>query len=489
MIKNLFKPIDLTNGKIYKVIILFMIPIFLSYIFQQIYTLTDAIIVGQNLTASEVNGVNDVGSLTFIILQFAYGCTAGFSVVSSAKRGKGDNDGLRQSFFVQFVLGLIVSIILTALSVFFIDPLLSLVGLTKSHGGATYEAARTYLFIIFLGTIFQVAYNQVCSLLRSIGDSMTPLIFLIISTILNIILDLIFIILFNWGVAGAAIATILAQGLSALFCYIYSFIKYPFLRFKKEDLKIRFKFYYEHLKLGLPLAFQFSILGIGLITMQNTIVKFDTTIEGIVIDNGPAQLAYGAVNKLQTFLFCPLNALGTAMLSYCGQNKGANKLDRIKSGINQSFIIMLIIVVFELFVASFLLIDNVFMNIFYSSTSINEKSAYLGRLNLLTVMPFLPAIGALFILRSSIQGLEKPIIPFICGISELFARILMCSFGPYIFIDTISTSIDPFTTPLPFISTYLADPFAWLVALIPLFIGYFLYVYRPYKLNKVKSLG
>lgn len=489
MFKKLFAPIDLTKGKIYKVILLFAVPIFISYVFQQIYTLTDAIIVGQNLTPSEVNGVNDVGSITYIVLQFAYGCSAGFSVISSAKKGKNDLDGVRQSFFCQVVLGLIVSIILTILSLIFIDQLLSLVGLTSSLGGLTFESAKTYLLIIFLGTLFQVAYNQICSLLRSIGDSITPLLFLIASTILNVCLDLLFIIVFKRGVAGAAFATILAQGISALLCFIYTFIKYPYLRFKKEDFKISYKYYLEHLKMGLPLAFQFSILGIGLITMQSTIVKFDTTIEGIVIDNGPSQLAYGAVNKLQTFMMCPLNALGTAMLSYCGQNKGANDYSRIKKGIVQSIIIMLIIYILVFALAMFLLIDDTFLKIFYSSSSIDPKSAYLGRLNLLSVMPFFFLVGTLFILRGSIQGIEKPLIPFLAGIFELIARTSMCYFGPYLFASSISTSLDLYSNPAPFIATVLADPFAWFMALIPLFIGYFLYVYRPYKHYKKEEFG
>ena len=489
MFKKLFAPIDLTKGKIYKVILLFAIPILLSYIFQQIYTLTDAIIVGQNLSANEVNGVNDVGSLTFIVLQFAYGCSAGFSVVSSAKKGQNDENGVRKSFAIQTILGFIISIILTILAIAFIDPLLSLVGLTPSHGGLTYESAKTYLFIIFLGTFFQVFYNQICSLLRSIGDSFTPLIFLIGSTILNIILDLLCIVVFKWGVAGAAIATIFSQFISAILCYIYTFIKYPYLRFKKEDFKFDFKFYFEHLKLGLPLAFQFSILGIGLITMQSTIVKFDTTIAGIVIDNGPAQLAYGAINKIQTFLMCPLNALGTAMLSFVGQNKGANDIKRIKKGINQAIIIMFIIYIIVFIIAMFLLIDDTFLKMFYSIDSINEKTAYLGLLNLLSVMPFFFLVGILFILRGSIQGVEKPFFPFLAGIFELIARISMCSFGPYLFTNEISTSLDLYSNSYPYIVTCLADPFAWLMSLIPLFIGYFLYIYRPYMHYKKEISG
>ena len=482
MLKKLFAPVDLTSGKIYKVILVFMVPILISYIFQQIYTLTDAIIVGQNLSANEVNGVNDVGSITYIILQFAFGCSAGFSVISSEKMGQKDHDGLRLSFLTQVILGFIISVFLTILATSLLDPLLSLVGLTSSTGGATYEAAKTYLLIIFLGTICQVAYNQICSLLRSMGDSLTPLLFLIVSTILNICLDLLFIVVFHWGVAGAAIATIIAQGVSALLCYIYTFVKYPFLRFKKSDFKaLNWSFYAEHLKLGLPLALQFSILGIGLITLQSTIIKFDTTIAGVVIDNGPAQLAYGAANKMQNFLMTPLNALGTAMLSFCGQNHGAKLYKRVKKGISTSIILMFIIYVLLLAIALLLLIDNTYMKLFYDASKITDESAYLGRLSVLSTVPFFPLLGILFILRCSIQGIGKPIIPFFAGIGELLARTLLCLFGPYIFVDQISTSLNLHENPAPFITTCLADPFAWLIACIILGAGYFIFIHKSYK--------
>ena len=490
MLAKLFKPVDLTQGKIYKVILVFMIPILISYIFQQFYSLTDAIIVGQNLTPNEVNGINDVGSLTYIVLQFAFGCSAGFSVISSSYKGKNDLDNVRKSFLAQIILGFFISVFLTILSICLIDPLLSLVGLSEATGGATYVAAKTYIFVIFLGIICQVAYNQIVSLLRSLGDSLTPLIFLIASTVLNVGLDLLFIIVFKWGVAGAAIATILAQAISAILCYIYTFIKYPYLRFKKEDFKISGKFYYEHLKLGLPLALQFSILAIGLITLQSTIIKFDTTLAGVVIDNGPAQLAYGAANKISNFLMTPLNALGTAMLSFCGQNLGASKYKRIRKGINTSLIIMLIMYVFLFSLALLLMIDNTYMKLFYPVENISEKAAYLGQICIFCTVPFFPLLGTLFIMRCSIQGLEKPLITLLAGVGELVARTLLCSFGPYIFVDTISTSIDLYANPASFITTCLADPFAWLFACVILVGGYLIFIYRPHsKLIKLEEDG
>lgn len=493
MFKKLFQPLDLTKGNIYKIIIIFMIPIVISYLFQQVYTLTDAIIVGQNLSASEVNGVNDVSSLTFIVLQFAFGCSAGFSVISSAKQGSNDADGVRKSFYAQFILSLIISVFLTILSSLLIDPLLSLVGLTPSTGGATYQAAKTYILIIFLGTIGQVMYNQICSLLRSIGDSLTPLIFLIASTILNIVLDLLFIITFNCGVAGAAGATILSQLISAIACYIYTFYKYPHLRFKKEDFKLPLKFYWDHLKLGLPLAFQFSILAIGLIVLQSTIIKFDTTLAGVVIDQGPAQLAYGAYSKLHNLFLCPLNALGTAMLSFVGQNYGAKDKKRIHKGIKASFVMMFIMSFVLIGIMFLLMIDDTYLKIIYAEGSITSDVSNLAKINILSTFPLLPFLGMIFILRCSIQGVEKSYISLIAGAGELLARILICIYAPYIFTNTISVDLVANITsnPWPYVMVCLADPIAWIVADICLGIGCIIYIYLPYKkeykLNKISE--
>lgn len=489
-LKLLFKPIDLTVGKIYSSILIFMLPILFSYIFQQIYTLADAIIVGQTLSTTEVNGVNATNSLTFIILQFAYGATAGFSVLSSKAIGKYDYKGVRKSFFIQFILSITIAIILTIISLSLLNPLLSLVGLYEVGGGNTYKSAYTYLFIIFLGIIAQVMYNQIVSLLRSIGDSLTPLLFLIASTILNIGLDLLFIITFKMGVAGAAIATVLAQLLAAIACYIYTFKKYKYLRFKAEDFKIGFKEYFEHLKLGLPLAFQFSILAIGLITLQGTIIKFDTTSEGIVLDNGPAQLTYGALSKIKNFAMTPFNALGTAMLSFCGQNKGANKTKRIYKGIKQALLIMIIMYVIIMIIMGLLMIDDFYLKIFYSSSMISEEVSYLSKIMSFCSFPLFFILGILFILRNSIQGIGKSLWPFLAGIGELIARTIVCLYGPYLFTSSIDTSLNLFDNPLPFIVVSFADPAAWLFAIIVLIAGYILYIYKPYKklINEEKQV-
>lgn len=201
-LKKLFEPIDLTKGTIWKVIVWFSIPILLSYIFQQIYTIADAAICGQYLNENQVAGVNNTGNIVFIVLQFAFGCTAGFSVVTSNYIGQKNLEGVRKSFATQIMLSFAISVILTIIAVLCINPLLMSIGLKSSSNpvqNEIYEAAYTYVLIIFIGTITQIFYNLICSFLRSVGDSLTPLLFLIFSTILNILLDILFIAVFKWG--------------------------------------------------------------------------------------------------------------------------------------------------------------------------------------------------------------------------------------------------------------------------------------------------
>ena len=416
MFSNMFKSIDLTKGKVWQVILTFSVPILLSYLFQQVYTMSDAAICGQYLNPNQIAGVNNTGNITFIVLQFAFGCTAGFSVVTAQKIGQQDVDGARKSLLCQIILSFIISLILTVLAILMINPLLAFIGVTEQSNAEIYNAAYIYTFIIFIGTVAQVFYNLACSFLRSLGDSFTPLIFLIASTILNIALDFLFIAAFKWGVSGAAIATLIAQMISAIGCFIYIFLKRKEYRFKKDDFKFEKGFISKHLKLGLPLAFQFSILAIGLIVMQGTMIKFDILENGMLANE--AQLGYGAACKLNAFLMTPFNALGTAMLSYSGQNLGAGNSKRIKEGIKESSIIMLVLYVLFAGLGLLLTIKGSYLYFFLSSDKINDLTIKYGNLFLRTVLPFYPFLGLLFILRNAIQGIEKPLYPLLSAICE-----------------------------------------------------------------------
>ena len=465
--KNLFKPVDLTKGRPLKVILIFMTPILLSLFFQQIYTISDAAIVGNNLEKELVAGVNQSYSLVFIVIQFAFGCTSGFSAISSQKMGQNDLEGVRKSFAAQLLMSLIISIILTIVAVCCIPFLLNFIG--SVEGTKTYTAAKEYIFIIYLGLFTQIFYNLMVSVLRSIGDSLTPLLFLIASTIINICLDILFIVAFKWGVIGAAVATVISQLLAGLASFIYSLYKYPYLRFKLNDFKLNFKFAFAHLKLGLPLALQFSILAIGLIILQKSMNNF-----GVDAING-----YGVAAKYNDFLMTPFSALGTAMLSYMGQNLGAHNTSRIKSGLKDSAIVMLIMYVIFGGLGILTAINGTYTHIFLSSENINDKVKFYASMYIFIDCAFYPILGFLFLYRNILQGLGKSLFPFLAGIGELIGRTLLCEFLP-----SLINKENP-TSDASYIGLCFADTLAWTFAVTLLLIGLYLTFIKGKLLQKL----
>src|SRR5574344_343604 len=483
-LKKLFGPVDLTNGTPWKVILQFLFPIFLSLCFQQVYSLTDALIVGQYLPL-QFAGVSDTASLVFIVLQFAFGCTAGFSVITSNRYGEKDMKGVRKSFATSIILSFAISIFLTIIALVSVPYLLRWIKLDPAVDPTTYQAAYVYIMVIYGGLICQVFYNMICSILRSVGDSLTPLLFLIISSILNIGLDFAFILLMpttDLKVAGAAIATVLAQGLSAFLCFIYTFKKYPELKLTKSDFALDWANVRDHLKQGLPLAFQFSILAIGLIMMQASVDAFD--IGQTLADGSPAhysQDGYGAGGKLFNFLMMAYDALGTSMLSFTAQNNGAGLKSRIKKGTTQSFAIMGVIYVLVNIIGLSACINGAFLYVFLSADSIYPQTIFFGTSYFYEVLPLSFILGALFIGRNVVQGLGKPLFPFLAGVGELVARLLACTFLP-----GLINPANP-TSNASFYGVALADPLAWSFACLFLIYGLVRYVYMNKESDVVKA--
>lgn len=481
-IKNIFKPIDLTKGKPYKQLLIFMIPILISYIFQQVYSISDAAIVGKYLTAPEVSGVNVVYSLIFIVLQFSFGCSSGFSVVTSNFAGEKNKEGIRKSFATQLLLSLIISIILTIVAILLIPSLLSYINIKPTD--ADYQFAKTYLFIIYLGLFTQVFYNLMVSVLRSIGDSLTPLLFLIGSTILNIILDFVCILVFKWGVAGAALATVFSQFIAFISCLIYSLVKYPFFRVKLSDFKMSLKFMYDHLKLGLPLAFQFSILAIGLITLEKAMVKFDignSLLYGKEVFN--CKIAYGAAVKFNDFLMCPLSALGTACLSYSGQNYGAKDVKRLKLGLKQALILMFIIYLILVIIGVACSINGNYTELFLSSDNNNDRVRFYASTYMIIDSCMYFSLGLLFIGRNYLQGLGKSLYPFLAGICELVGRVVIAEFMP-----SLVDKANPYSD-RAYISVCFSDSLAWIFAFLVLMIGIYIYIIKGKSFKELEDLS
>ena len=459
------EPTDLTTGSSAGIIFRFSLPVILSYFLQQIYTLSDAIIVGQTLSADEVAGVNDTGALIFIFLQFAFGVSAGFCVVTGCRVGARDEAGVRRSLATQIYLSAALTVVLTVTALLLLNPLLAWIHVTPDNP-SVYRAAYTYCALIFAGIGAQLFYNFICSFLRSLGDSITPLLFLLFSTVLNIALDLCFILLLRMGVAGAAIATVLAQLISTIACFVYTFLRYPQVRLHKEDWRVSRADISLHLVRGIPLGLQFSVLAIGIITMQAGVVKFDMS-DGVIVSNA-AQNGFGAANKLANLIATPISGLGTAMTSFASQNLGAGKFDRIRRGTVQALGMMTVTALVSVAVGLFAMIGDGYLYLFLSADKVTAETIRYGNTVLYVNFAMLLFLGFIFVVRNAVQGIGRSGFVLLAGGAELVARVLVCAFLPATFAGGEVSAAAP---AIAFYALCAADPCAWiasdLVLLIP----------------------
>lgn len=414
------KKASLTEGKIIKPLLLFFLPIMLGNIFQQLYSLVDSIIVGQFLGRQAFSGVGATSSLSFLIIGFATGLTSGFAVVTSQFYGAKDEEQMKKSVATSFLLCIIIGILLTVVAVCCTGPLLKMMQTSDS----LYPYAYEYLITIFLGLGATIFYNMISFLLRAVGDSRSPLYFLFISSFLNILLDILFISVFKMGVGGAGWATLISQLISGLLAFIYMWKKYPILRIQKKHWKTSLSFIYDHLKIALPMALQFSIIAIGLMIQQSAVNHLDALMNGQVdasLIDGYAT-AYSAANKIDNFALQILSALGTTMATFCGQNYGARNFKRIKKGLLYATIFGTILCAF---LGSFMAIFGAqLIKIFTSDihpTIMQYAKEYLVVQGALYFFVML-----IYIYRSSLQGLGLSGITVIAGISELAMRALAC---------------------------------------------------------------
>ena len=288
--------------------------------------------------------------------------------------------------------------------------MLAWINLTPDSG-EVYRAAFTYCAIIFAGIGAQLFYNFICSFLRSLGDSVTPLLFLLFSTALNVGLDLLFIVTFHWGVAGAAIATVLAQLLSTIGCFCYAFARYPKLRLHREDWAITRHDIGQHALQGIPLGLQFSVLAIGIIVVQSVVVKFDI-LDGQMVSNA-AQNGFGAANKFTSSLMTLLNGLGTAMTSFVAQNLGAGNFERIRKGARQALVMFAIATAISAALGFLASIGNFYLHLFLSADKVTADTIRYGSTFLYVDMALMLLLGGVFLLRNCVQGIGKP--QFILG--------------------------------------------------------------------------
>ena len=431
---------DMTTGNPVKLILLFSIPLLIGNIFQQFYSMVDTIIVGRFVGVEALAAVGTTSSMVFLVNGFVMGLTSGFAVLISQKYGAKDEAGVKKAVASSITLSIIATIIVTFISVISAKPLLALMN-TPSN---IMKDASTYIIILYAGNVAIIFYNMMAAILRALGDSKTPLYFLIVSSVLNIILDLVLIINFKMGVAGAAYATVISQGVSALLCVIYTYKKYKILRLKKEDFKVKKKYYRKHLKVGIPMALQFSITAIGIMTVQSAINIFGSTVIA----------SYAAASKVLQLVMQPATTLGVTMATYCGQNIGAKRYDRIKLGVKKCVQISIITSLISAMVLIFL--GKYFVMIFVSNPDAEILSYAQQVLNISAIF-FIP-LGLIFVYRNALQGIGDSFIPMMAGVYELVARAVVA-----------------FTLPkvLEFMGICLADPVALFAAVIPLAYTYY----------------
>lgn len=415
---KLMKNIDLTKGNILKSIILFTIPILIGNVFQQLYSFVDAVIVGQTMGSNAYVAVGVTGSLTFLILGFANGLASGLAVPASQYYGAKDFEKVRKGIATSFLIAFIVGLVLTVISLLSSTALLKMINTSPS----LFDNAKAYIDSIFAGILATIFYNLISHILRSLGDSKTPLIALIAAALLNVGLDFLFIATFKWGTAGAGWATVLSQFLSGFGCLIYLFYKYPYTKVKLKDFLLEKEMTIYHLKLSIPMAFQFSIIAIGLIVQQSAVNSLDAIYNPM--PNHVQDLyatAYVNASKINNFPSSILMALGTAMATYCGQNYGAKDIERIKKGLISSSIVT---VGLSIILASIAIPLSPFIVPLLSS-DVPKESIPLTQHYLLVQGCFYTFLGFIFVYRSSLQGLGKSYITIVVSIFELVARIVI----------------------------------------------------------------
>ncbi len=419
---------ELTSGNPSKLILSYSVPLLIGNIFQQLYSMVDTIIVGKSIGVDALAAVGATGGLSFLVIGFATGLTSGFAVIAAQKFGAKDMDGLRHSVGISIILSVFTTIVLTALSLLASKPLLKLMNTPDNIIGDS----QKFINIIFMGMACTMFYNMIACILRAIGDSKTPLYFLIVASILNVILDLVFILVFHMGVEGAAWATVISQGVAGALCLIYAMKKYSILKLTKKDFKYDSKFAWKHWKLGLPMALQFSVTAIGVLVLQSSLNLFGSD----------KIAAYTAASKVEQLLTQPAGTFGITMANYAGQNLGAGRIDRVKEGVKKCSMITLIFAVAASIIL--LLFGRPLTSLFVDG---NKIAVFESAQTYLTVIAiFLPVLNMLFVYRNVLQGIGRSFMPFMAGVFELIARTI-CAF-------TLPTMIG-------FTGICLAGPIAW----------------------------
>lgn len=427
--------IDLTHGRPMKVIFLYTIPLLLGNFFQQFYSFIDTLIVGKTISVDALASVGATGGLTGLVIGFAQGMTSGLTILTARKHGANDEDGVRQSFATGIIISVCIAVVFTVLALLIAYPLLVAMQTPK----VLIHDSFIFLEIIFAGIFSFVGFDFLGNTMRALGDSRVPLFFLIVSTILNILLELIFILYLHMGVAGAGLATVVAQTITFVILYFYIRKHIPYLVLSRSDFRIDKQEIKELLNISLPMGFQSSIIAIGSIILQ---VMLNTL-------GANAVAAYTVAGRVEQIATLPAFSFGLALVNYTAQNLGAKKYDRILQGVKDG---ILISVSASLVIGGFLImfgrsISHLFMN------GSQEVVLHLVQIYYYFNGSTYFILSILFIVRYTLQGLGNQKAPTMAGIAELLMRV----FAGIVLIRLFG-----------FYGAAMANPLAWLGSVLVL---------------------
>lgn len=444
---------EMTAGAPLPLIFNFTLPLLLGNLLQQTYSLIDAAIVGKTLGIHALASVGASTSVVFLILGFCNGCCCGFGIPVAQKFGARDYATMRRYISLGLRLAALMSILIALATSLSCSSILKMMQTPE----AIFKNAYLYLLITFIGVPCTFFYNLLSSIIRALGDSKTPFYFLLFSTILNIALDFFSILVLGWGVAGAAIATVVAQGISAILCYFYMYKHFSIIQLEKGEEKFDANLTKNLLGIGIPMGLQFSITAIGSIMLQSANNALGTACVA----------AFTAAMRIKMFFICPFETLGIAMATYVGQNYGAGKPGRVGEGIKSSVLMMSVYAIFTFTVLMLFSHELLYLFVSPSETEIIRDATFF--LHVASV--FFPLVGLLCILRYSIQGAGFTNLAMFSGVAEMIARIL---------VSLIAVPIWGYT------AVCFGDSTAWLFADLFLIPAFF-YVYKKIKLMRQSS--
>ncbi|HCU59093.1 MAG TPA: MATE family efflux transporter [Alphaproteobacteria bacterium] len=432
---------NLTAGKPSKLILLFCLPLLIGNLFQQLYNITDTLIVGRLLGVNALAAVGATAPIFFVFLLIAFGFAGGLTVITAQRFGAGDIKGVRSSVTHAIRACAVLCFLMTFILIFCLKPILRLMNVPLEIE----KDAYTFMSILSFSLVVIVFYNLLFGVVRALGDSKTPLYFLIFSTLLNIAFNFVLIYFFKFGVAGSALGTFLAISIAFILCGAYVYCKYPVLHLQKSDWRFDPHMLKSQLNVALPMSVQFSVLSVSMMVIQGACNSF-----------GPDVIAaFTAALRIEQLATQPLLALGMAMATYSAQNWGAGKISRIRQGVRLTALWSLILSILMSLAVRYIGRDMI-------SVFLPEENNFIietGKTYLSISTLFYFFLGLIFIFRNTLQGMGKAIIPLVASLTELFVR---------------SVAAVYFAKLMGYKGIFYASPIAWIGATLVVTVGYIL---------------